>query len=95
MSYSVIPTLCESLKRRLDKLSQGDYGVEETVRVFEVLHRFEEELNNTVFLDRRTRRATDYERLGGVSTPTIIREEPSKSALIDTWDFDKLRPRRL
>ena len=89
MSYSVIPGLCESLKRRLTKLSEGEYGIEETVRLFEVLNRFEEELNMADIRDRRTRRSTDHQRLDGVATPTVIREE--RQTYVDTWNFNSRR----
>lgn len=82
MEYSVIPGLCEHLIHKLTDLSEGDFGMEDTVLVYQALQSINETLNLLVVSDRRPLPPTTP-RLGGCATPTIIKAQAAP--YINIW----------
>lgn len=86
MEYSAIPALCEHLIHRLTELSEGDYGMEDTVILYEALNSIRTTLNNTAVRDRRPQQKPVAQRLGGCAIPTILKNE-DKPHYINIWKF--------
>ena len=86
MENSAIPGLCEDIIHKLTELKNGDFSMEDTVRLYEVLESISEELNTLVVSNRRALPLPNT-TVGGVATPTVIKEAPKQKHYINIWKF--------
>ena len=86
MENSAIPELCEDIIHKLTELRNGDFSMEDTVRLYEVLESIREELNTLVVSNRRALPLSNT-IVGGVATPTVIKEAPKQKSYINIWKF--------
>jgi phenylalanine-4-hydroxylase len=83
MSYTVIPSLAGSIIKQVEDIGNGEYSIDETVRVYEVLKQIEELLELTVLRDRGVVEDR-VECCKGVASPTVIKGDKPKT-YINIW----------